>query len=258
MISIIIPTMFKCDLLFESLKRFERNLANDDELILIDNTNSSHDFNSGNIRHLKYTTNNFVAKSWNIGVSEAKNDVLIIANDDVVFDYACYKSNIVEFFTNKPNAGLIGANLSNLSRPSHTNANLSNLSRPGTTNVNISNLSSHGHTNVNKSTDVLEFGETPKRTKGFGMLMAIHKQNYVEIPEVLRVYCGDDYLFDKQLVNNRTNYVCSVKMSGYVSYTSKYFQQDYESAKQHYKAMVNQEVSSNDSTLLLSKNKLYV
>jgi Glycosyl transferase family 2 len=232
MISIIIPTLFKCDLLFESLKRFERNLANNDELILIDNTNSSHDFNSGNIRHLKYTTNNFVAKSWNIGVSEAKNDVLIIANDDVVFDYACYKSNIVEFFTNKPNAGLIGANLSNLSRP--------------------------GHTNVNKSTDVLEFVETPKRIKGFGMLMAIHKQNYVEIPEVLRVFCGDDYLFDKQLVNNRTNYVCSVKMSGYVSYTSKYFQQDYESAKQHYKAMVNQEVSSNDSTLLLSKNKLYV
>ena len=245
MISIIIPTLFKCDLLFESLKRFERNLANDDELILIDNTNSSHDFNSGNIRHLKYTTNNFVAPSWNIGVSEAKNDVLIIANDDVVFDYACYKSNIVEFFTNKPNAGLIGANLSNLSRPGHTN-------------VNISNLSSHGHTNVNKSTDVLEFVETPKRTKGFGVLMAIHKQNYVEIPEVLRVFCGDDYLFDKQLVNNRTNYVCSVKMSGYVSYTSKYFQQDYESAKQHYKAMVNQEVSSNDSTLLLSKNKLYV
>ena len=64
-------------------------------------------------------------------MSEAKNDVLIIANDDVVFDYACYKSNIVEFFTNKPNAGLIGANISNLSRP--------------------------GHTNVNKSTDVLEF-----------------------------------------------------------------------------------------------------
>ena len=232
MISIIIPTLFKCDLLFESLKSFERNLANNDELILIDNTNSSHDFNSGNIRHLKYTTNNFVAKSWNIGVSEAKNDVLIIANDDVVFDYACYKSNIVEFFTNKPNAGLIGANISNLSRP--------------------------GHTNVNKSTDVLEFVKTPKRITGFGMLMAIHKQNYVEIPEVLRVFCGDDYLFDKQLVNNRTNYLCSVQMAGHVSYSSKYFQQEYESAKQHYIALqVNQEVSSNDSTLLLSKNKLY-
>ena len=211
MLSVIIPTLFRCDLLFESLQRFERDLTDNDEVILIDNANSSHDFNSSKIRHLKYATNNFVNKSWNIGVTESKNDLLVIANDDVVFDYNCYKHNIVEFFENKPNVGLIGSNKSNLSRP--------------------------GHINVNQPTDVLEFVETSKRITGFGMLMAIQKQNYIAIPDVLQVFHGDDYLFDKQKFNNKANYICSVKMHGYVSKTSEKFLHHAKLERKHYRAL---------------------
>lgn len=195
MVSIIIPTLFKCPLLYESLKNYQSSLTDDDELILIDNANSSHNYQSERIRHLKYSENNFVNKSWNIGAEIAKNDVIVIANDDIFFNYTCYKKNILPFLNSDTSVGLIGFDIRNLTLPSKKNC-------------------------FNNDSDSLKFVLTSGRAKGFGMLMALKKYNYHQIPNELKIYCGDDYLFLK----NKNNYISSGLHSvGYTSYSSKQF-----------------------------------
>ena len=45
------------------------------------------------------------------------------------------------------------------------------------------------------------------RNWGFGMLIAGHIKSYHKIPESIRIWYGDDYLFQMNNRNGKTNYV---------------------------------------------------
>jgi len=55
-----------------------------DEIIIIDNNPKKRFINDKRIRYLTEGHNIFVNPAWNWGVKESKNELLIIANDDVI------------------------------------------------------------------------------------------------------------------------------------------------------------------------------
>lgn len=95
--SIIIPTMWRCDLLLKMLEKYEIN-NQIEEIILIDN-NPIDKPDLNRYKKIIYFTNgknNFVNPSWNLGYSIAKNDI-ILANDDIFFEDL---EKVINLFTN--------------------------------------------------------------------------------------------------------------------------------------------------------------
>ena len=71
MISVIIPTMFKVDRLFETITELS-NCIEVGEIILINNTNNNVSINIPKVRYIYEGKNTYVNPAWNKGVSLAK------------------------------------------------------------------------------------------------------------------------------------------------------------------------------------------
>jgi hypothetical protein len=115
------------------------------------------------------SANMYVNPSWNKGVSLAKNDVLCFCNDDIDFDVTIL-SDLYKFISN--NGGLLG--------PSENCFSKKNI---------ISKL----------KTKILF-----ERTYGYGTLMLICKCDFITIPDNLKIWYGDDYLFHSQSKKNHS------------------------------------------------------
>ena len=163
-ISVIIPTMWRSEKL-EKLLKILSDCDRIGEIIIIDN-----DYNSKNINidkydkiiYLKMNENIYVNPSWNLGVSKSKFDIVAILNDDIIFD--------INFINNLDvdNETIIGA-------------------------------SEQSYKDINDNNFRLE--KTNNRNWGFGCIIIFNKKYYVEIPEELKIWCGDDFLFKN--FNNR-------------------------------------------------------
>ena len=79
--SVIIPTMWMSHKI-EAMVPHYLDLA--DEVIIIDNNPKARLIADKRIKYLTKGHNIFVNPAWNWGVLEAKNDLIIIANDDVI------------------------------------------------------------------------------------------------------------------------------------------------------------------------------
>jgi hypothetical protein len=183
MISVIIPTMWKCESFRDGKMLYELSehpLVG--EIILIDNSEQTHlDIISPKVIHIKEEKNTYVNPAWNKGVKLAKYDKLLILNDDVETEWGVidlvYDSIIEE-------NGLIGAGVSCWQY----------------------------------SGGIPEIERTSFRTNCYGCLMFIHKNSYKEIPESLKVHYGDDWLFNK---SGKPNYqIVNWKMGGESEQTS--------------------------------------
>ena len=107
--SIVIPTMWRCDLLLKMLEKYEIN-NQIEEIILIDN-NPIDKPDLNRYKKIIYFTNgknNFVNPSWNLGYSIAKNDI-ILANDDIFFEDL---QKVIDLFT-KTDCEIIGLSTKN-------------------------------------------------------------------------------------------------------------------------------------------------
>ncbi len=161
MISFIIPTLLKSSFLLDLLDGLNKE-ETVGEIILINNAVSPLNLKN-NFEKLKVigpAENLFVNPSWNLGVSHAKYDKIAICNDDILFDFS--KLKIIDEFINKK-LGVIG-----VSRAAFDD---SALDLP------------------------FAFVKSSGRNWGFGTLMFIHKSNYKCIPNDLKIWHGDDYIF---------------------------------------------------------------
>ena len=203
MISFIVPTLWKCDKINESIDQFYDFNVDNAEFIIIDNLNNTpHQVNiNWGYTISSYQTHNIgVNPAWNLGVKLAKNDLICLLNDDLTFNFQTLKNNldsIAEICDN----GIIGFDA----------------------NTNFSPT-------LNQDNDVFDFIEAPCRTLGFGCMMIMHKKHYIQIDERMKIYCGDDLLYwwnkDK---HQRTVYnIQNLQSTGYLSITSK----DYEDVMQ--------------------------
>jgi len=160
--SIIIPTMWKSELIYQMLLKYNASefVA---EIIIISNSQIDADLLKVSTLNLSkvifYSTgrNNYVNAAWNVGSMLAKYTV-VLANDDIIIH------NIDLLFLGislYKEYDLIGATVNNL--------------------ANFKGIISWDK-------------EKGFPRKSFGCFMVC--RNYYKIPEVMKILCGDNWLFD--------------------------------------------------------------
>jgi len=178
MISVIIPTLWKGE---ELPSLLEEVAAHDKigEIIIVDNDRKFRPniriLSHKKIKFLRQKENIYVNPAWNLGVVEAKNQRLCFVSDDTQFDTRVFDA-VYDKITK--NNGVIGVN-SKAIKHFYVKSPLV-YPKP-----------------VYDLTDAWD---------GFGTLMFVHKSNYLPIPEELKIYWGDTWLWDYNAVQGRQNY----------------------------------------------------
>ncbi|MBQ8635882.1 hypothetical protein IJ425_07000 [bacterium] len=166
MISIVIPTLQKNRAILYNLID-SLDLDNSvGEIIIIDNSLKGIDYTSPKTRVITPKENIFVNPSWNLGVKEAKYDIVGLLNDDIVLcDNFC--TNIASKMT--PDMGIVGFNSSKYMFPCDKAE-----SKPIATCVELEPIT--------------------YMDKYFGVCMFFYKQAYTQIPEEMKIVYGDNWL----------------------------------------------------------------
>jgi hypothetical protein len=168
MITVIMPSMFIPSGIIDRIKEITSHPLVQ-EFILIDNTNDGYEINETipKLRHIKEKKNTFVNPAWNKGVSLAKTDKLMIVNDDIITDFNGLIDLVYHEITE--NRGVIG-------------------------------LGTGCWNGTNKN---FKLSQIDRLSTGFGCLYFINKKSYLSIPDELKVWYGDNWLFEK---TNKTPY----------------------------------------------------
>jgi len=160
--SIIIPTMWRPDNFKLNLEKLY-NLDFIDEIIIISNDAPTFTDFGSKVRVLQQESNIGVNPAWNLGVREAKNEDIVLLNDDFDFDRQKFFKGIKKY---KNDYAIIGI-----------------FQHDGFIADEIYNLSG--------------------RTHAFGCCMYINKNDYIPIPEQLKIYFGDDWLITTNILRGK-------------------------------------------------------
>ena len=177
-ITVVVPTMWRHPPFLDFAQDFlELDVV--ENLIIVDNDISRRPnhpvLTNSKIKIFEFGKNIFVNPAWNLGVNNSKTDIVCILNDDLNFDIRLF-NRISKFI--KPDMGAIG--LSN---------GIADFGQTTLTDGMINFEPFHGQS-----------------CEGFGNLMFIHKSTWKDIPEGLDIAYGDNFIFEQNLYNNRTNY----------------------------------------------------
>lgn len=179
-ISVIIPTLQKN---LKLLKALLYNLNQDNsvgEIIVIDNSLKGFEHNFNKVRFIIPETNLYVNPSWNLGVKEAKFDYIALFNDDVlVSENFC--SEILPYMSE--DKGIFGSFGDKIKC--------------------IKDDTIYESLNDKK----IQLSPTDFMINGFGVIMMGHKRAFPSIPEEMKVYSGDNYLFKINADNKKQNYL---------------------------------------------------
>ena len=198
MISVIIPTLFKINDAF-FLKVIEEYLKVPDisEIIIIDNTvdkvsKSKSYLKNSRIKLVIDNDNLFVNPAWNYGVSIAENEYVVLANDDIFCRY--YLFDKIKRYLKAEGTGIVTFTTLNCIYDHQLLDKIINRKTITSIDTYISSID-----NI-KGNDVLI---TDFKRKG--MLFAFKKENWVDIPDDLIIWAGDDYIYmemvNKGLIN---------------------------------------------------------
>lgn len=154
--------MWRCDLLKSSLNEYINSEFIDDIIIIDNEPTKKFDLPKNNkIKYLTKGYNIFVNPAWNWGVSESKNENLIIANDDILIQNIDYYLENFLLYENS----IIGLSSSKLN-----------------------------------STDIITIEDSVgNMPKGFGCFFYLRKKNYIPIPEDLKIFYGDVILYNSTI-----------------------------------------------------------
>lgn len=194
-ISVVIPTLQK-NILF--LKNLILALEKDpivEEIIVIDNSLKGLEIESLKLRIITPAENIFVNPSWNLGVKEAKNDIVALLNDDIIIcDNFC--SKIASKL--KPEMGAVGYY------------------------EDFVEITQEMQDQPEESE--IEFKEIIDRPEQWGIAIFFYKSSYYEIPNDLKILFGDDWLIFKNKEAKKQNYmILGQKIYHYSSMSVKSF-----------------------------------
>ena len=180
MISIVIPTLQK-DLY--ALKALLNNLNKDNavgEIIIIDNSLKGFESHFDKVRFIIPEQNLYVNPSWNLGVRESKYDYVALFNDDVIVSETFCSKLLPYLSEDKGIFGSFGDDIKYVKGDEFFTPF------------------------ENKK---MELSPTDCMINGFGVIMIGHKSAFPHIPEEMKVFCGDDYLFKINNDNGKKNYL---------------------------------------------------
>lgn len=193
-LSVIIPTIYKKPkVLFKIIDMFEREQVVD-EVILISNAPYVMTFPySTKLKIYEANTNAFVNESWNFGIDVIQNDNFLIMNDDILIPVGFCELVLNSKEFNDEKTGLIGLE-------------------------NDSVINFH-----KKEYDDIEFPESVKEINFFPLEKYMNvgfwasaffgkKENYHFIPEIFRIFYGDNFLLYQNKMRNKVSYsICGAK-----------------------------------------------
>jgi len=160
MISYIIPTLWKSENIFKTIDLFSKIEDPNAELIIINNDDWEYvDNRDPRIKIHKSPKNIYVNPSWNLGVHLAINNKVCLVNDDILFDIKKF-----HYFALDSKAVAIGIN-------------------------------NNDSCNVDSSYQLREIVDRNARPPGLGQLMLIEKQNWITLPNDMKIYYGDDIIY---------------------------------------------------------------
>jgi hypothetical protein len=158
--SVIIPTLWYSRKIYRQIEIYDNSTFIDEILIIDNDPKQRRDIHSSKIRFIPQKENIYVNPAWNLGVKEAKNDWVIIANDDI---NVCRLSELLVAAENT-NYDLIGADIERCK--------------------------------LDSDITFKEHGSEEERPWGWGCLLIVNKNSYIPIPETLKIWCGDDLRFN--------------------------------------------------------------
>lgn len=174
MFSVIIPTLWIKPHITNKLLDIYLKSNYIDEIIIINNSSTTVEFKDKKIVCLDQKENLYVNPSWNLGVSKAKNNKIIISNDDIIIP-----NNLIDYLNtiNLSNYGIIGVHKESYSQ--------------------LRKIESFNEYSIDKH-QIVDYKNIDY---GFGTFMVLLKTNYHPIPENIKIYCGDNFLFIKNKNN---------------------------------------------------------
>lgn len=188
MLSVVIPTIWKSPYVMDLLN-FLEHTETVGEVILVDNdiTKTKDLSHLTKVKHIQNPQNNFVNPSWNQGVKITTFDNLCIMNDDLIVPRKVFE--LCDTFLS-PDINMIGLS-------------------PIVWNYIYDDVK------YIKEPEHITLLFTPKRFFGYGCCFFIHKSNWVDLPENMKIQFGDDYLF---FTSTKKNYVIDAfKVVGKIS-----------------------------------------
>lgn len=177
--SVIIPTLWRCNLenFYKTLKIFENN-NQIKEIILIDNDISFKHKIKQNILNLtsklKYYSedeNIYVNPAWNLGVSKSYGEHLIIVNDDFHITSKKILNNIIK--THQDNKNILNS---------------------------VYGISTSCYIEEPTSNKIY-LTDNEGRGIGWGCFFILHKDTWIDIPNELKIWFGDDFI-TKHIIKN--------------------------------------------------------
>lgn len=178
-ISIIIPTLQKNISVLTMLLNQLVLDVNINEIIVIDNSLQGINIKSEKLKVIIPQKNLYVNPAWNLGVEEAKNNYIGIVNDDLIFPKN-FIFQVVDFLTKTKNIGIIGLDTIKPTKPNEFD-------------------------NYPKSSKI-EFLKTKERCSCWGSAIFMKKSSYQKIPEEMKIWFGDDFLFYECIKQKKDNY----------------------------------------------------
>ena len=182
--SIIIPTLQKSGTILENLLKVLSADKTVDEILVIDNTLNGYKSSVPKVKVIIPQENLFVNGAWNYGVKNMKNSFFGLLNDDILVPYN-FCTDALNFLMANRQTGLLGYNSDD--KFIQRQMEEYNVPPPNTGMRPVPLL---------RTLEVQYWGAAI-----FG-----HKSNYYQIPDNLKVYCGDNYLLLKNKENKKINY----------------------------------------------------
>lgn len=176
-ISVIIPTLQKNIELLNNLVKMLDKDSSVSEIIVIDNSTKGYSVESEKLRVIIPKENLFVNPSWNLGVKEAKENLIALLNDDITIPNDFCKNVATQM---NENMGIVGFHRDFIENIKEI------MPTPETTNLTL----------------------TPAKGRCgfFGIAMFFYKTAYYEIPEDMKIFWGDDWLYYQNKKRNKKNY----------------------------------------------------
>jgi len=159
MITYVIPTLWKDSNIFKTFKSFSDIEDSDARMIVINNTNQVRGYTDYRIEFINLGYNSFVNPAWNLGVHKSQTEYVCLLNDDRIYDLKTLHNYIKQY------------------RPEFVG--FCELNRNPT--KDSIQLVRHEDRNV--------------RPHGFGQFMLFKKNNWIKIPDDMKIFHGDDIIF---------------------------------------------------------------
>lgn len=185
MFSIIIPTLLKDT---EVLNKLLSQLNDDNtvgEIIIIDNSCSSFKTGFSKVKVHVPKENLFVNPAWNLGIKLSSTEFKYfgILNDDIIFQKNLFELVHAFLESASDDVGLLGIDC-------------------------IANTPKAQFDTYPENRDA-EIVETSKLEGFFGSAFFGNKKNYFEIPDEMKVFYGDHFLFTRNIQAGHKNYKIS-------------------------------------------------